>query len=181
MTAIHRVFIRITNNIYSIKSLYLAAQTNLPAAGAGCATVTVNARSPGETRLTATFNRLQAQIDITSTVDLTGIRIVTSTANAETGSLISAHIQGITKDGEFSFDDAIYPFDVYWKLSGSDVAVLKSPLAVGYFILRCLVFKAFLVLLPCIPLPLHLQSSIFKFRISSTSLQETASPSTSKV
>ncbi|KAI1714789.1 nuclear pore membrane glycoprotein-like [Ditylenchus destructor] len=113
-------------NVFTVDE---SAQTNLPPAGAGCATVSVIARSPGETRLTATFNRLQAQIDITSTVDLTGIRIVTSTANAETGSLVSAHIQGITKDGEFSFDDAIYPFDVYWKLSGSDVAVLKSPLA----------------------------------------------------
>src|SRR4051812_42027780 len=112
-----------------MRFIVLASPTTLPTGGAGCATVTLIALTPGEARLTATFDRYTAQVDVTAFVSLTGIRIVPSSLNVEHGNLIGAQIQGITDDGStFNFDDAIYPFDVNWKLSSRDVMEIRSPL-----------------------------------------------------
>uniref|UniRef100_A0A915CZJ7 Uncharacterized protein n=1 Tax=Ditylenchus dipsaci TaxID=166011 RepID=A0A915CZJ7_9BILA len=89
-----------------------ASPSTIPESGAGCATVTLQALSPGETQLTAKIDRLTAE-------------------QVDQGNLISAHIQGLTEDGSvFNFDDGLYPFDVTWKLSSADVAEIRSPVAV---------------------------------------------------
>uniref|UniRef100_A0A915D0M3 Uncharacterized protein n=1 Tax=Ditylenchus dipsaci TaxID=166011 RepID=A0A915D0M3_9BILA len=107
-----------------------ASPSTIPESGAGCATVTLQALSPGETQLTAKIDRLTAEVDVTAFVSLTGIRIVPSSQQVDQGNLISAHIQGLTEDGSvFNFDDGLYPFDVTWKLSSADVAEIRSPVA----------------------------------------------------